>query len=121
MGWLEETRERETVERRRNHSLGVKLSGYIAFNRRVTEGVCCYLALSSSRPASTACVTTEYDHRFSKSSFFSCFSLLGFFLFFLTLLFIFSSLDVTDPRRLKQQQQKSCFRSLTYTIKRESC
>lgn len=47
-----------------------ELSGYIAFNRRVTEGVWCYLAPTRSsqiRTASTACATTEYDHRFSKS------------------------------------------------------
>lgn len=111
-----------------------ELSGYIAFNRRVTEGVWCYLAPTRSsqiRTASTACATTEYDHRFSKSFLLSttipspslllCFSLLGFFFSSSSsLLSICCSLDVTDPRRLKVQK-KSCFRSLTYTIKRQSC
>ena len=53
-------------------------------------------------------LTTEYDHRFSKSSSL-CLPLLGFFSLFLfsssSLLFIFSSLDVTDPRRLKSKKR----------------
>lgn len=109
MGWIEATREREKVERRRNDSLGVS---YLVIQRLTVGSRRVFLVISHSRRLGSVrlqqlvlLLSTTIASLSRLSSL--VFPFLAFFFSSSSLLFIFifSSLDVTDPPRLKSPKK----------------